>query len=142
MRYVTHFHPIPLLIQLGGWICFGPSKVEAELGNNIPCKCYHVYRLLTKSLLSSLFLSINVTTQLLLALITYDRSLFGNSNLATLSKQLSLNVLEKYIAKLGSKMKINNKLGLSCAKLSSSWLQAYSASDQPNQLSWSWIELG
>ena len=35
-----------------------------------------------------------------------------------------------------------NKLGLSCAKLSSSCLQAYSASDLPNQLSWSWIELG
>ena len=36
----------------------------------------------------------------------------------------------------------NNKLGLSCAKLSLSWLQAYSVSDYPNQLSWSWIELG
>ena len=37
-----------------------------------------------------------------------------------------------------------DKLGLSCAKLSSSWLQTYSASYQPNQLSWSWnwAELG
>ena len=26
-------------------------------------------------------------------------------------------------------MKVQNKLGLSCAKLSSSWLQAYTASD-------------
>ena len=28
-----------------------------------------------------------------------------------------------------------------CAKLSSSWPQAKSASDWPKQLSWSWIEL-